>query len=592
MKKQKHYQGERRSGQAMGKEKWGRYAGGVGAGILGIVGIAMACPVNFRAVDALDNTNRTVSARIAMDMTASLAVSLDDAEVLIAPKAAGEFAMSQTKLNISTNNPEGYAVYLKTADGKNTLNSAQENIKPGRVDSIATEMAGKDFAGNTWGFALTTDEMSAETTFRPVSGTGEVPVENVATMPNGGKEIYNLGFGAHTDLSLPAGRYANEVMVSVIANPATITNLMNVVYMQDMTAAICENTGEITPGKEVTKRLVDVRDGKRYWVAKLADGNCWMTQNLDYDLKTGEVLNSSTTDVASEWTVTEETERGIPAKSDQDFKWTKSWDLGEIVAKVPSGRTTCVSELPKDLEDQGYTKPDGIVSAWYGQTLTGQCPEDYMETAGMNDEFESTLESALSADGASYDAHYLIGNYYSWGAATAGSGTATDATNTEAGFTDASALQDAASSICPKGWKLPTAGDQIQTVGGVTTSWPFAREDSFYNLLRAYGYPDTGSNTNATNGWVNGGSNESKTDLAGGSRVRVDYKPVYITRSGSIRPGAGALTGAASNGFTWSSTAYAGSDRYSDYFNVNLWAVLPSSHYSRAFGYPMRCVVR
>lgn len=31
-------------------------------------------------------------------------------------------------------------------------------------------------------------------------------------------------------------------------------------------------------------QMMDKRDNKIYWVAKLADGNVWMTQNLDYDL--------------------------------------------------------------------------------------------------------------------------------------------------------------------------------------------------------------------------------------------------------------------------------------------------------------------
>lgn len=35
-----------------------------------------------------------------------------------------------------------------------------------------------------------------------------------------------------------------------------------------------------------TELLTDIRDGKTYWIAKMADGHCWMTQNLDLDLET------------------------------------------------------------------------------------------------------------------------------------------------------------------------------------------------------------------------------------------------------------------------------------------------------------------
>lgn len=48
-------------------------------------------------------------------------------------------------------------------------------------------------------------------------------------------------------------------------------------YMQQMSPQACAE------GNETGKQLVDARDGKSYWVAKLKDDNCWMTQNLDYD---------------------------------------------------------------------------------------------------------------------------------------------------------------------------------------------------------------------------------------------------------------------------------------------------------------------
>ena len=54
--------------------------------------------------------------------------------------------------------------------------------------------------------------------------------------------------------------------------------LMNIKYMQQMSDQICTNTKE-----NKTKQLIGIRDGKSYWVTKLKDGNCWMTQNLAYN---------------------------------------------------------------------------------------------------------------------------------------------------------------------------------------------------------------------------------------------------------------------------------------------------------------------
>ena len=48
--------------------------------------------------------------------------------------------------------------------------------------------------------------------------------------------------------------------------------------MQQMTADICKNAKE-----NDSAQLTDTRDNKKYWVTKLKDGNCWMTQNLAYN---------------------------------------------------------------------------------------------------------------------------------------------------------------------------------------------------------------------------------------------------------------------------------------------------------------------
>lgn len=48
--------------------------------------------------------------------------------------------------------------------------------------------------------------------------------------------------------------------------------------MQDLTAAECAKTSS----REIAL-MTDTRDGKKYWVGKMRDGKCWMTQNLAYD---------------------------------------------------------------------------------------------------------------------------------------------------------------------------------------------------------------------------------------------------------------------------------------------------------------------
>ena len=65
-----------------------------------------------------------------------------------------------------------------------------------------------------------------------------------------------------------------------------------------MTTRLCQTTE--APSE---LQVIDIRDDKVYWIAKLADGNCWMTQNLDLDLTSNPeadnyiVLTSENTDL-------------------------------------------------------------------------------------------------------------------------------------------------------------------------------------------------------------------------------------------------------------------------------------------------------
>ncbi len=91
-----------------------------------------------------------------------------------------------------------------------------------------------------------------------------------------------LGWGNNpTDITAnPAYSAGNTITMSAnktiyaIWKANDITGLTN---MQDMTSSACAATPTGTSVK-----LKDTRDGKTYYVTKLEDGNCWMTQNLAY----------------------------------------------------------------------------------------------------------------------------------------------------------------------------------------------------------------------------------------------------------------------------------------------------------------------
>ncbi len=340
-------------------DKYWRIVGGVSIGLTSMLGVMMICPMVSSSTNALDNTTRSANTTVTVDAAATLAVSLDPkVEMEISPDSAGTFSYGTAKLGVMTNNPTGYSIYMQTADGKSTLNN--DKVTGGQViNSITANTVGSSFTGNTWGYTLDTNTVTEASTYKPVPTSSDTAIKSTAASTN--TDNYNLGFGAHIDNTLASGAYYNDVLVSVVANPKVISSLSDLSFMQDMNSEICANTAE-----GYTKQLIDTRDNKSYWVAKLKDGNCWMTQNLALDITT-EGLKASDTDIARDWTATQSADPSVTTFSPP--KATLS--IGQ------SGGTASYGEAP-------------FANSWKGAYLVGN--------------------------------HDSVGNYYTWYAAVAGTG--------------------------------------------------------------------------------------------------------------------------------------------------------------------------
>ncbi len=114
--------------------------------------------------------------------------------------------------------------------------------------------------------------------------------------------------------------YKNDgYQIRCVANPAPPKTIWQIETMQEMTPAICATT--TTPTSSATSldtdgthigdtsyvpqtTLTDTRDENTYIVRKLADGNCWMSQNLRLG-KYGEsiTLTPADSDVSSDYTI-------------------------------------------------------------------------------------------------------------------------------------------------------------------------------------------------------------------------------------------------------------------------------------------------
>ena len=413
-------------GCLLGNNVWGRLVGGAGVA-LGLLAVMMLCPAPMEGVNAEE---ATIKASVTVQPVLGLTVGSDNYVVDVTPTETGEFSSRTATVEVTTNNETGYSLYLATENQQATLANAEGTAE---IAPVSGEVTATRFGANTWGYNLGKEAVSETTMYQAVptqngepAGGSEMPVE---------KDEYNLTFGAFVNTELPGGAYSNRVVVSAVVNPGYVPTLSAIDNMQEMTAEICQASVE-----NETVRLTDSRDGKQYWVAKLADGNCWMTQNLDLDLTNGKALTPEDSDVSSNWNPPRTTEQPGTITSANTNTETYSWDLGMYVKSDPDGYSDyCGGSSIKGLADASCTD-----AGW--TNVSSMTP---MEDGNATDVIS----------GSTYNAHYLVGNLYQWNAATAGTG----GTITS---------QEATDSICPKGWKLPTSNN--------------SNSGSFQALMNAY----------------------------------------------------------------------------------------------------------
>lgn len=233
--------------------------------------------------------------KVSLSVAPVISLSLQDTvAVEVTPTQDGTFRSNTAALSISTNNETGYSLYMATSNGENTLTSQNPGISNviSAVNGGEDGVASANFGNNTWGYNLSQEAVSDTTAYKAVpTATGDTAI--ITTESPTEADTYNLTFGTKVDTSLPSGTYSNDVVVSVVANPAYVPTISEVADMQDVTAEICAASAE---GETAT--LIDARDGSDYTVAKI-NGDCWMTQNLR--LSGGRTLTSADSNVTRNW---------------------------------------------------------------------------------------------------------------------------------------------------------------------------------------------------------------------------------------------------------------------------------------------------
>lgn len=307
-------------------------------------------------------------------------------------------------------------------------------------------------------------------------------------------------------------------------------------------------------------QALDIRDNKLYYIAKLADGRCWMTQNLDLDLvhtanDADALYTHDNTDLG--WTTNDPTAKWNPTRS--------TVSLGDITIRTFNNWT----------QDSV-----GPVSGDAGNVYMASSEEAY-----ENGTFHSSLSDCI-ANSVSHSAesckHYHAGNYYNYGAAVAENNMSDSVYNTR--FTQVE------NSICPAGWRLPVS---IPT--GYTNEGNFQNNQYEYSyLFDVYDIASDVYHPDADADW----------DDWSVSGVPYRAAPLYYNTMGGIYDynGSSTLFELGGSGSYWSSTLGGdvnGTNIHLDHYTAFILASgvdegLTPTKAQQPFnsGYPIRCIAR
>lgn len=255
---------------------------------------------NFNA----DNMTRGVDIANAQNINNdknTLSITATNTELDITLENQPAYAYTKNTITVNSSTEAGYKLtaYIDgdTKDLVNTIN----NTGASKISGLSAVSSTQALIDNTWGIALEEPITKDSAVFYglPTGAENSLTLINkdVATEEGDTIDVYT---GAYIMPDLSPGIYSGVTIVyTAIANEMPITELTNGIYMQSINPAICANS----PINQ-TYTLIDARDNTEYTVARLKDGNCWMTQNLELGFdNSGTTLSPSDSNIINNYTL-------------------------------------------------------------------------------------------------------------------------------------------------------------------------------------------------------------------------------------------------------------------------------------------------
>lgn len=433
-----------------------------------------------------DSSAEESIATLSNDPALAVAITPENLNLSITPTPSGALSADELNINVNTDNETGYVMSLASANETTDLTDVSTS------NSIHSTAATTDnpavLSANTWGWypdSLANNPGGSNYQFAAIPSYDDpytLKQTNTATSDSG--DNIPVSIAANVDTSLPAGTYSNIITITTITNyvPRPILDIYPTTGWAGDTITLYSNDGFINVtsvtvgGTECTSINLISQDELQCVLPDKAETNPGSDNGynitvtasgteLDTHNFTIRYFNPSRTETASV-SNTQITNINMDTFTSIDCG---SLSVGDIVSLTDerNGQTYRIKKMQDEkcwMVDNMKYKGEGITISNIGDGTEGITLND---TDGRYNTVDGTNGAAISGTGTNWDKAFYnnpmvtsycygdsvqssytkCGYLYNWYAATAGNGTySVDAEGT-----------NVADSICPTGWRLPSA---------------------------------------------------------------------------------------------------------------------------------------
>ncbi len=394
------------------------------------------------------------TADVSIEVGEIMSLTLDKSNLALQADV-NSFVSGTIAASVTTNAQYGYTLTFEDTDASTDMVHSNPSVNSKISSDFEGTKTSSTMADNTWGFSLDATEYSKI----PANGAS-VTIKTTSTPSATVGDTTTITVGTKVG-NITAGSYTDSLLFTAFTNGANSSceggDFFCISNMQEMTTSICNAT--TTPSADASNidwdgshagdtnyipraTLVDTRDNKTYLVSKFADGACWMSQNLDLELSNSVALTSADTDLNSK------------------ASWTPSKSTATTLA--------------------GFAMP-----AWWDESINHTGNSYRSSTAYYAG---GTTASAIASTNDGTSEWEKVGIYYDQDAATAESDQSIYV-NFDSYDDEDYASKTAPDSICPKGWRLPTAinSTDFGDYGAFHTAYGYDRlSQGLYNSKYAF----------------------------------------------------------------------------------------------------------